>query len=123
MRTLTPHQGIINLHEVYEGDNNIYLIMDFAAGGCLFDEIKSRTNGFSRKETQLIMFHLLQAIGYMHSKNIMHRDLKPENILYKMKGDQKSIKVADFGLSTFTDDVPYLYPKCGTPGYVAPESN
>ena len=59
MRALTPHQGIINLLEVYEGDNNIYLIMDFAEGGCLFDEIKNRTSSFIRKEIQIIMFHLL----------------------------------------------------------------
>jgi serine/threonine protein kinase len=52
----------------------------------------------------------------------MHRDLKPENILYKTKEDHSSLKIADFGLSTFVDDVPYMYPKCGTPGYVAPES-
>lgn len=58
---------------------------------------------------------------YMHSKGVMHRDLKPENILYKIKGDYTSLKLADFGLSTFIAEFPYLYPKCGTPGFVAPE--
>lgn len=57
----------------------------------------------------------------MHSKGVMHRDLKPENILYKIKGDYTSLKLADFGLSTFITEFPYLYPKCGTPGFVAPE--
>jgi calcium-dependent protein kinase len=122
MRALSPHERIINLLEVYEGDNNIYLILDLAEGGCLFDEIKARTSNFSRKEIQIIMSQLLKAISYMHFRNIMHRDLKPENILYKIKGDHSSLKIADFGLSTFIDDHPYLYPKCGTPGYVAPES-
>ena len=42
MRTLSPHSGIINLHEVYEGDNNIYLIMDLAQGGSLYNEMKNR---------------------------------------------------------------------------------
>jgi len=27
----------------------------------------------------------------------------------------------DFGLATSTDVVKYTFPKCGTPGYVAPE--
>lgn len=33
----------------------------------------------------------------------MHRDLKPENILYLTKGDYNSLKLADFGLSAFTE--------------------
>jgi len=68
-----------------------------------------------------MMFSILSALAYMHSKQIMHRDLKPENILFHIKGDNTSLKLADFGLSTFANDIPYLYPKCGTPGFVAPE--
>ena len=67
------------------------------------------------------MKSLLTALSYMHSKGVMHRDLKPENILYQIKGDYDSLKLADFGLSAFVNDFPYLYPKCGTPGFVAPE--
>jgi len=48
----------------------------------------------------------------------MHRDLKPENIMFKDSFD--TLKIVDFGLAT-PCDVKYLYPKCGTPGYVAPE--
>lgn len=51
----------------------------------------------------------------------MHRDLKPENILFQKAKDYSTLKLADFGLSAFSKQVPYLYPKCGTPGYVAPE--
>lgn len=52
MRALTPHEQIVNLHEVYEGDNNIYLIMDLAEGGSLYNEMKNRKYLFSRKEIQ-----------------------------------------------------------------------
>lgn len=51
----------------------------------------------------------------------MHRDLKPENILFKEKGNINTLTIADFGLSVKVDSYPYLYPKCGTPGFVAPE--
>lgn len=57
----------------------------------------------------------------MHSKNIMHRDLKPENIMLQKKGDLSSLKIVDFGLATYCDVDKFLFPKCGTPGYVAPE--
>lgn len=57
----------------------------------------------------------------MHSKGIMHRDLKPENIMFKTKNDINSLKLVDFGLATHWAQSSYLHPKCGTPGFVAPE--
>ena len=57
----------------------------------------------------------------MHDKTIMHRDLKPENIMFKKSNNINELKIVDFGLATY-EDVPYfMYPKCGTPGFVAPE--
>jgi calcium-dependent protein kinase len=51
----------------------------------------------------------------------MHRDLKPENILIIKKSPKTILKIVDFGLATFCDEFPYIFPKCGTPGFVAPE--
>jgi serine/threonine protein kinase len=51
----------------------------------------------------------------------MHRDIKPENIMFKVKNDIGTLKIVDFGLATRWDLPQYLHPKCGTPGYVAPE--
>jgi len=48
----------------------------------------------------------------------MHRDLKPANILVS-KDDV--IKIADFGLATYINAESYVFKKCGTPGYIAPE--
>ena len=56
----------------------------------------------------------------MDSQNIIHRDLKLENILLTSKDNNYKIKLADFGLSTTTDNI-NLFRHCGTPGYVAPE--
>jgi len=42
MRALFPHPLVVNLHEVYEGDNNIYIIMDIAVGGSLYSEMRKR---------------------------------------------------------------------------------
>jgi len=57
----------------------------------------------------------------MHSLGIMHRDLKPENIMFKYQNTYDELKIVDFGLATSIYAVTYPYPKCGTPGYVAPE--
>lgn len=50
----------------------------------------------------------------------MHRDLKPENIIFRQEGSFECV-IADFGLAEFADAYEYLFVRCGTPGYVAPE--
>ena len=56
----------------------------------------------------------------MHSKKAMHRDLKPENLIFRAPGSCDLV-IADFGLAEFCDAEEYLFVRCGTPGYVAPE--
>ena len=57
----------------------------------------------------------------MHEQQIIHRDLKPENIVFEENYNLESLKIADFGLATFTNVEKYYFAKCGTAGYVAPE--
>jgi serine/threonine protein kinase len=61
---------------------------------------------------------VLSALVEMENKNIVHRDIKPENIMVDLDGEAKII---DFGLATDTNVSNYLYVRCGTPGFVAPE--
>jgi serine/threonine protein kinase len=63
---------------------------------------------------------ILKGLKEMHSKNIMHRDLKPENILLRSK-ERLECVIADYGLAEFAESEEYLFMRCGTPGYVAPE--
>ena len=66
------------------------------------------------------MFELLGGLKQMHSKRFMHRDLKPENIMLR-DNSKLSPVIVDFGLATNVDLEKYLFFRCGTPGYVAPE--
>lgn len=50
----------------------------------------------------------------------MHRDIKPENILLNNKSENFDLKIADFGLASYTESELFIK-RCGTPGYVAPE--
>lgn len=50
----------------------------------------------------------------------MHRDLKPENLIFR-KPNQWDCVIADYGLAEFSNINSYLFVRCGTPGYVAPE--
>lgn len=56
----------------------------------------------------------------MHKYKVMHRDIKPENIMLRGKNGLNPV-IADFGLAADTESKDYLFYRCGTPGYVAPE--
>lgn len=66
------------------------------------------------------MRDFLSGMAMMHTKRIMHRDLKPENIMLRSPGSMSPV-IVDFGLATPADQEEYLFFRCGTPGYVAPE--
>jgi len=66
------------------------------------------------------MCQILKALDHLNTHRIIHRDLKPENIMFK-KQDSLDLGICDFGLATYADEKAYLFVRCGTPGYVAPE--
>ncbi|VDM18046.1 unnamed protein product [Hydatigera taeniaeformis] len=108
---------LVKLYEVIESDRHVYLVMEFAANGELFEYLVS--NGRMREKDARIKFRqIVSAVQYCHQKNIVHRDLKAENLL--LDADY-NIKLADFGFSnTFRADKK-LDTFCGSPPYAAPE--
>ena len=65
-----------------------------------------------------IAHELMDALEYMHNKQMIHRDLKPANIMVTHNG--KNVKLIDFGLSD-SDSFTILKLPAGTSGYIAPE--
>lgn len=72
----------------------------------------------NEKELIKIFYETTSAIYFMHQKNIMHRDLKPENILI---GNDKKVKVCDFGWSAEFSEEDNRETLCGTYEYMAME--
>ena len=118
MRALN-HKYCMKLHEVFESENSLYIVVELLEGGQLHDFIKKKYR-FKSHEVRTIVYTILAGLKEMHSKNIMHRDLKPENIILRNEGSFECV-IADFGLAEFSDAEEYLFVRCGTPGYVAPE--
>ncbi|CAD8042798.1 unnamed protein product [Paramecium primaurelia] len=117
MRSL-DHPNIMKLHQVYESEKHIQLVISLFEGGQLMDKIKN-FNFLIKRELAKV---LIETVYYMHTKGIMHRDLKPFNILYKNKDPQDwQFGIGDFGFSTSIKQQQHILYKCGTPGYVAPE--
>ena len=89
-------------------------------GGHLSDVLKNHGK-LGIENVRDVSFQLLQAIAYVHSKNIIHTDLKAENILLMSNSTGAlSIKVADFGSALFDDA--WHPPLVGTMHYRPPEA-
>lgn len=71
-----------------------------------------------KTEGEGIFLQLLDAVHYIHAKQVVHRDLKPSNIMITHNGNH--VKLIDFGLSD-TDDFAILKQPAGTQGYISPE--
>lgn len=80
----------------YNGDENEYIMecMDYS----LESYLKKFQDKLDFNAKRKIVFQILNAFKYIHSKDILHRDISPKNILIKKYEDVLIIKVADFGL-------------------------
>lgn len=57
----------------------------------------SQINKYSETRTANYISQMVEALTYMHTKEVIHRDIKPENLL----NSQGTIKIADFGWSVY----------------------
>jgi carbon catabolite-derepressing protein kinase len=119
MRRLQNHQNILKIHEVLATKTKIYLIVDFAGGGELFNKL-SRRGRFPESLARRYFQQLVSALCFCHKNGVAHRDLKPQNLLLDADGN---LKVSDFGLSALPEQLKngLLHTACGTPAYTAPE--
>ena len=98
------------------------MVLEYLNGGSLEDQFAKAE--FNEDFVKQHFFNGLLAINHMHSRGIAHRDIKLENFVFKGTGDQKVIKLLDFGLSKkfIVDNKRIrLFKILGTPNYVAPE--
>ncbi|EDV23427.1 uncharacterized protein TRIADDRAFT_11807, partial [Trichoplax adhaerens] len=112
------HPNVIRLYEVVETIERFYLIIEYASGGELYTYI-SKGGRMKEEEAKPLFAQIVSAIEHIHQNDIVHRDVKAENILFS--SNNKQVKVADFGFSTFAKATTKLNTFCGSPPYAAPE--
>ena len=116
MKTL-DHPNIVKLFQVIETEKTLYLVMEYASGGEVFDYLVLHGR-MKEKEARAKFRQIVSAVQYCHQKKIIHRDLKAENLLLD---SEMNIKIADFGFSNEFLPGNKLDTFCGSPPYAAPE--
>ena len=120
MRFLPDHPHVIQLYEIYEEKDRLYMILEFMKGKDLQNLLKTH-NSFTEQQIYWVFHQIVKGIRFLHHQGIMHRDLKPDNILLETESVNSQMKIADFSLAErFTPGQKFMK-FCGTPGFMAPE--
>ncbi|XP_033126651.1 MAP/microtubule affinity-regulating kinase 3-like isoform X3 [Anneissia japonica] len=114
---LLDHPNIVKIFEVIETEEKLYLIIEYASGGEVFDYLVAHGR-MKEKEARAKFRQIVSAVQYCHQKHVVHRDLKAENLLLDK---DLNIKIADFGFSNEFTPGMKLDTFCGSPPYAAPE--
>ncbi|CAE7880506.1 CPK2, partial [Symbiodinium microadriaticum] len=80
MKLVQKGEYVVRLHETYEDDAFVYMVMELCQGGELVSFLLEQGT-HSEAQAVLVMRQVFQAVAYLHSCSICHRDLKPENLL------------------------------------------
>lgn len=119
MMKLMDHPNIVRIFDVFEGENELFLVLDYVDGGELFDYLVN--HGRMEPMKGLCYFkQIIYGLSYAHAFSIIHRDLKPENILIASL-NPPHIKIADWGMAAFAPPERHLETSCGSPHYASPE--
>ncbi|OMJ87077.1 hypothetical protein SteCoe_11322 [Stentor coeruleus] len=113
------HKHILKYYETIEDNSYYYLITELCKGGTLYARLKGKKQ-FPEKICLYIMYQILLAIEYLHSKSIIHRDIKPENI-FMVDSESYDLKLADFGNSCMLSKSGHTSGCFGSAYYLAPE--
>ena len=120
------HDHILPLFEFGEVEDRLFLVTPYISGGTLDQRLQA--GPLPVPEVQRLFTALVQAVAYIHRRDVVHRDLKPSNILLDNEEatEQVYMRLIDFGIATKQGAAasPPLTPadqEMGTLAYMAPE--
>ncbi|KAG6333363.1 hypothetical protein ID866_5728 [Astraeus odoratus] len=114
----TGHPGIIRLHWTFQDEWSLFFVLDLASNGEMQTRI-SRMGSLSLDCARYYTAQIIDALDYMHAKDVIHRDLKPENLL--LDGEYH-IKITDFGTGKILEpEQTRANSWVGTAQYISPE--
>ncbi|GFR67527.1 ribosomal protein S6 kinase, partial [Elysia marginata] len=114
------HPNVVTLVEVLHDDYHTYIVMELLRGGELLERLRKK-KFFTETEASELMWKLVKAVSFMHSKGVVHRDLKPENLLFEDRTERAELKIVDFGFASEITKNETMMTPCFTLPYSAPE--
>eukprot|EP00301_Raphidiophrys_heterophryoidea_P016189 c25746_g1_i1.p1 GENE.c25746_g1_i1~~c25746_g1_i1.p1 ORF type:complete len:346 (+),score=35.41 c25746_g1_i1:220-1257(+) len=121
MQRVHSHANIVTLHKVLASSSRLFLVLDYALHGDLFEIIVHSKNKYIEESLARHFFsQLINAVEFLHQAGVCHRDIKAENCLV---GDKCQLMLSDFGFSKIFQpgERPQSTRRCGTANYISPE--
>ncbi|CAL1543887.1 unnamed protein product, partial [Lymnaea stagnalis] len=97
---LLNHANIISYYNHFIDEDMLFIEMEYANGGTLYEKIVSSTKLWLEKDVLWYLYQMTSALGYIHQYGIIHRDIKTLNIFLTKVG---LVKLGDFGISRFLE--------------------
>jgi serine/threonine protein kinase len=105
------HKNIVEMYGSYLVDDELWVVMEYLAGGALTDIVtKSRMD---ENQIATVCKAVLRALAFLHANGVIHRDIKSDSILLSTDG---RVKLTDFGfVAQVSSDLQKRKSLVGTP--------
>lgn len=112
----------MKVHDLLEDENHYYVVSEYLKGGSVMKRLREHGRPYTEWTTFLIVKQILEALKYIHSKDVAHRDLKLENLMFVSSNKKDfQLKLIDFGFAQRFDRKKGMTLVLGSPLYMAPE--
>jgi non-specific serine/threonine protein kinase len=88
------HPYIVGVHQIFHDNDTSYMALDYVEGRDLLQIIEEEPDRLGPEETRKLLVKLLEAVTYIHDRDILHRDISPDNIILE---DDNTPVLIDFG--------------------------
>ncbi|XP_058124576.1 obscurin [Anopheles ziemanni] len=114
------HRKLIRLHDAYDINRSVTLVLELASGGELVRDNLLRHDYYTERQIAIYVYQVLLGLEHMHTRGIGHMGLTIKDLLIAHPGSD-NLKICDFGLARRIEDDKLYTLDYGMPEFVAPE--